>query len=163
MRGPLDVRYSMTMLCWVYYSDQHGQDEPLFNYRTSGTCGVGALMGGERETLCVLHKTCLFIYNPLINTDLTGGWKFVGASYDRGTGEAQLWLNGAVVQTLNIGAGLDLATQDPITMGVKIGDGRYFKSRIAQMQVYNYALSQEQIKATQGHKFLVRMLLPQVV
>jgi len=50
---------------------------------------------------------------------------------------------------LNIGAGLDLATQDSIRMGVKIGDRRYFKGRIAQMQVYNAALSQEQIKAIQ--------------
>ena len=54
-----------------------------------------------------------------------------------------------MVQTLNIGAGLDLATQDPIRMGVKAGDGRYFKGRIAQMQVYNDALSQEQIQAIQ--------------
>jgi len=50
---------------------------------------------------------------------------------------------------LNIGAGLDLATQDSIRMGVKIGDRRYFKGRIAQMQVYNAALSQEQVKAIQ--------------
>ena len=34
--GPLDVRYSMTMLCWVYYKI-NGQDGPLFNYRPSGT------------------------------------------------------------------------------------------------------------------------------
>ena len=32
-------------------------------------------------------------------------------------------------------------------MGVKIGDGRYFKGRIAQMQVYDVALTQEQIQA----------------
>ena len=50
---------------------------------------------------------------------------------------------------MNIGAQLDLATQDNIRMGVKIGDGRFFKGRIAQMQVYNKALSQQQIKALQ--------------
>ena len=31
--GSLDVRYSMTMLCWVYYNGKNG---PLFNYKTSG-------------------------------------------------------------------------------------------------------------------------------
>jgi len=27
--GPLDVRYSMTILCWLYYG---GRDGPLFHY-----------------------------------------------------------------------------------------------------------------------------------
>ena len=52
-----------------------------------------------------------------------------------------------MVQTLNIGAGLDLATQNSIRMGVKSGDRRFFKGRIAQMQVYNTALTQRQIQA----------------
>ena len=52
-----------------------------------------------------------------------------------------------MVQTLNIGAGLDLATQDSVRMGVKSGDGRFFKGRIPQMQVYDKALSEEQIQA----------------
>ena len=84
--------------------------------------------------------------NAVRSTPLAGGWKFVGASYDSGSGDVKLWVNGAVVQTLNITAGLDLATQDNIRMGVKTGDWRYFKGRIAQMQVYSSALSQEQIE-----------------
>ena len=36
--GPLDVRYSMTILCWVYYDGKGG---PLFNYEKLGsTFGV---------------------------------------------------------------------------------------------------------------------------
>ncbi|CAH3188395.1 unnamed protein product, partial [Porites evermanni] len=109
--GPLDVRYSMTMLCWVYYNSKDG---PLFNYRPS---------------------------KP---------WAFVGATYDHSTGDAKLWVNGAVVQTLNIGAGLDLATQDSIRMGaIKNYDWWSFKGRIAQMQVYDKALTQEQIQTIQ--------------
>ena len=50
--------------------------------------------------------------DALLNTALAGGWKFVDASYDSDSGDAKLWVNGTVVQTLNIGAGLDLATQD---------------------------------------------------
>ena len=65
------------------------------------------------------------------------------------SGEAKLWVNGAVVQTLNIGAGLELATQDSVRMGVKTDDSRYFKGRIAQMRIYNRALNQEQIQAIQ--------------
>jgi len=87
--------------------------------------------------------------NALIHTFLRpeDGWKFVGASYDQGNGDAKLWVDGNVVQTLNIGANIQLATQDSVRMGVKIGDGRYFKGRIAQMQVYNVALTQEQVQA----------------
>ena len=71
----------------------------------------------------------------------------MGASYDQASGDAKLWVDGVVVQTLNIGANLQLATQDSVRMGVKIGDGRYFKGRIAQMQVYSDVLTQEQIQA----------------
>ena len=107
------------------------------------------LWAGSGQLFVRFTKRDYSFTTGLLHTALAGGWKFVGASYEHGTGEAKLWVNGAVVQTQNIGAGLDLATQDPIRMGVKAGDGRYFKGRIAQMQVYNDALSQEQIQAIQ--------------
>ncbi|CAH3018812.1 unnamed protein product [Porites evermanni] len=134
--GPLDVRYSMTMLCWVYFD---GQDGPLFNYRTSGSWGVHLWVVNGKLFVRFTKRGYSFTTN-LIHTSLAGGWKFVGASYDRCSGEAKLWVNGAVVQTLNIGAGLELATQDSIRMGLKSGDRRYFKGRIAQMRIYNRAL-----------------------
>ena len=85
-----------------------------------------------------------YLYIPqLWHTVLAGGWKFVGASYDYRTGDANLWVNGAVVYTRNIGIGLDLATNDSIRMGAY--DRAYFKGRIAQMQVYDKALTQEQM------------------
>ena len=143
--GPLDVRFSMTMLCWVYFD---GQDGPLFNYKTSGSWGVHLWVVSGKLFVRFTKRGYSFTTN-LAHTSLAGGWKFVGASYDRCSGEAKLWVNGAVVQTLNIGAGLELATQDSIRMGVKTGDGRYFKGRIAQMRIYNRALSQEQIQAIQ--------------
>ena len=115
----------------------------------------GALMGDERATFCALYETQLLVYDPLESHASAGGWKFVGASYDRDSGDAKLWVNGTVVQTLNIGAGLDLATQDPVRMGVKTGDGRYFKGRIAQMQVYNKALCEEQIQTIQRRTHVV--------
>ena len=143
--GPLDVLHSMTMLCWVYYN---GQDGPLFNYRTSGHWGVHLWVVAGQLFVRFTRRDYSFT-NALIHTALAGGWKFVGASYDRGTGDAKQWVNGAVVQTLNIGAGLNLATQGSIRMGAKVDDGRHFKGRIAQMQVYDKALSQKQIFAIQ--------------
>ena len=137
------MRYSMTMLCWVYYN---GQDGPLFNYKTSGHWGVHLWVVGAGQLFVRFTKRDYSFTNALVSTPLAGGWKFVGASYDGGSGDAKLWVNGAVVRTLNIGAGLDLATQDNIRMGVKSGDGRYFKGRITQMQVFNSALSQKEIE-----------------
>ena len=144
--GPLDVRYSMTMLCWVYYD---GKDGPLFNYEKGSTWGVHLWVVHGAKLYLLFVKRDYSSTKHLVHTNLAGGWKFVGASYDRCSGEAKLWVNGAVVQTLNIGAGLELATQDSIRMGVKTGDGRYLKGRIAQMRIYNRALTQEQIQAIQ--------------
>ena len=136
----------MTMLCWVSYD---GKDGPLFNYEKSSTFGVNLWVANGWKLYVLFVKRDYSSGNDLWHGSLVGGWNFVGASYDRSSGEAKLWVNGAVVQTLNIGAGLELATQDSIRMGVKTGDGRYFKGRIAQMRIYNRALSQEQIQAIQ--------------
>ena len=144
--GPLDVRYSMTMLCWVYYNNKDG---PLFNYRPSKPWAVHLrTVSGQLSVRFTKRDYSLTPY--LLHTALAGGWKFVGATYDHSTGDAKLWVNGAVVQTLNIGAGLDLATQDSIRMGAnKNYNWWYFKGRIAQMQVYDKALTQEQIQTIQ--------------
>ena len=143
--GGLDVLSSMTMLCWLYPG---GQDGPLFNYRRSGVWGVH-LWVVSGQLFVRFNKRDYSLTQHLENTHLKpeDGWKFVGASYDQANGDAKLWVDGKVVQTLNIGANLQLATQDSVRMGVKIGDARYFKGRIAQMQVYNVALTQVQIQA----------------
>ena len=142
--GGLDVKNSITMLCWLYPG---GQDGPLFNYRKSGSWGVHLwVVSGQlfvRFNKRDYSSTQHLLHTPLKPKD---GWKFVGASYDQASGVAKLWVDGKVVQTLNIGANLQLGTQDSVRMAAKIGDGRYFKGRIAQMQVYNAALTQEQVK-----------------
>ena len=131
----------MTMLCWVYYEGKNG---PLFDYRATGKAGVHLWVNNGK--LYVHFRSRGYLDIPhLWHTVLAGGWKFVGASYDHSTGDANLWVNGAVVYTRNIGIGLDLATNDSIRMGAY--DQAYFKGRIAQMQVYDKALTQEQIQA----------------
>ena len=140
------MRYSMTMLCWVYYD---GKEGPLFNYKKGSAWGVHLWVVQPGKLFVRFCKRDYSLTKHLKHTSLAGGWKFVGASYDRSSGEAKLWVNGTVVQPLNIGVGLELATQDKITMGVKTGDDRYFKGRIAQMRIYNRALTQEQIQAIQ--------------
>ena len=144
--GALDARHSMTMLCWLYHG---GQDGPLFDYGTSGKWGVH-LWVVNRKLLARFMKRSYSITQALSSTTLAGGWKFVGASYDHVSGEAKLWVDGAMVQSLNIGAGHELATQGSIRMGATTSIWGYFKGRIAKMQVYKTALNQEQIRAIQN-------------
>ena len=147
--GRLDVRYSITMLCWLYHD---GQDGPLFNYRISGDKWGVHLWVLEKKLYVIFPKrdfSTTDAKGKLMDSHVAGGWKFVGASYDNVSGEAKLWVDGVEVQKKNIGARLELATQDSIRMGVKSGDGRFFKGRIAQMQVYNESLTHGQIQTIQ--------------
>ncbi|XP_078343345.1 uncharacterized protein LOC144629051 isoform X2 [Oculina patagonica] len=134
----------MTMLCWLYPG---GQDGPIFNYENSGSWGVHFWVVAGKLFVRFIKRDYSHT-NSLEHTLLKpeDGWKFVGASYDHASGDAKLWIDGNVVQTLNIGANLQLGTQDSVRMGVRIGDRRYFKGRIAQMQVYNVSLTQQQIQ-----------------
>ncbi|XP_068715168.1 uncharacterized protein [Montipora foliosa] len=143
--GPLDVNGgSMTMLCWIYPTGEAG---PLFNYERSGAWGVHLWNIGNNELFVHFTRRDYLPTNVLAGGSLPRNtWHLVGASYDVSTGLAKLWVNAHVVRTLNIGAGINLATQDSVRMGVRIGDGRYYKGRIAQMQVYNEALSAKQIQ-----------------
>ena len=106
-------------------------------------------MGGWWSTVCSLHKTGLLTYHPPI-AHRSSWWMEVCWRYIRPQHRwRKLWVDVFVVQTLNIGAELDLATQDSIRMGAKNYDDRYFKGRIAQMQVYDKALTQQQIQVIQ--------------
>ena len=144
--GALDVRYSMTMLCWLYHG---GQDGPIFDYGTRGKWGVHLWVYRGKLSVRYTKRDDYSFTNPanLSHTTLLGGWKFVGASYNHTSGKAKLWVDGAVVKATNIGENLDLATQDSIRMGVKEGDDIFFKGSIADMQVYNLPLTQEQVQA----------------
>ncbi|XP_074608058.1 uncharacterized protein LOC141860775 [Acropora palmata] len=87
-----------------------------------------------------------FTYLPYLHhTSLAGGWKFVGASYDNETGEIKLWADGTLKQTRKTNAGMELGTQGSVRMGFRNNDDRYFKGKISQLQIYNEALSQQQI------------------
>ena len=149
--GRLDVRESITMLCWLqYHGDRNG---PIFNYKTRGDSRGVHLFVYEGKLYVRFNKRDYSATENVTLIDTTPvarGWTFVGASYDHGSGEAKLWVDGVVVKTKNIGARLELATQDSIRMGVMSDNkAEYFKGRITQMQVYNESLTQGQIQTIQ--------------
>ena len=156
--GALDVRYSMTFLCWVYY-DANGEPQgPIFNYNAGAKYGVHFWVFDG--LFFVRFNDRAFAESPqLHHTSLAGGWKFVGASYDNETGESKLWAEGAFKQTRNLGANKQLGTQGSVRMGVRKDDNRYFKGKISQLQIYDVALSQRQIleltKKPEGERLVV--------
>ena len=131
------------MLCWLYYDDHNG---PIFDYRPERYLGVK--LGLYRGRLYVRLTDGYYsgsVYS--IHTSIAGGWKFVGASYNHTSGEVKLWIDEYEVYERKIKAGIRLSTHHK----VRIGANKWwsFKGRISQMQVYNLALTQEQIKAIQ--------------
>ena len=73
-------------------------------------------------------------------------WHYVGASYDYATGVESVWVDGARVAEKNIGAGVSLATQEDARMGSTSVNGLNFRGRLTRMQVYDVALTAEQIE-----------------
>lgn len=145
--GPLDVRYSMTLLCWVHCEVQNG---PIFNYRTGGKYGVH-LWVVSGKFFARFNRRDYMNTDNLAHTNIVGRWTFVGASYNHTSGQINAWVDGILVQTKNIGGGIDLGTQDSVRMGVRDNDDRYFKGKISQMQVYDVALTQTQIQAIMSY------------
>ena len=145
--GPLDVRYSMTILCWMYFDGQNGT---LFHYGTSwNLTGVHFWAAGGKLFFRLAKRADRSVTGSLKHTrSLTSSWMFIGASYDQTSGEIKLWVGG-IVYTLNVGAGIELATQNKVRIGAIIGDQmqRYFKGRITQLQIYNRTLTPEDIQA----------------
>ena len=146
--GGLDAKRSITMLCWLYPQNTDG---PIFNYKTSGSWGVHMWVVSGKLFARFTKRNYQFT-QPLATSKYLAlnHWQYVGASYDYNTGVTSLWLDGKQVVQTNIGAGLTLGTQDNIRMGAKGGDGRYFKGRIAAMQIYDIALMKEQVKAVKN-------------
>ena len=160
--GALDVRYSMTILCWVYYDENGVPHGPIFHYSTGGKYGVHLWVVNRLFYARFNDRVFSNLPLPLYHTSLAGGWKFVGTSYDNETGEIKLWVDGTLKQTRNMGAGVELATQGNVRMGVieKV-DNWYFKGKISQLQIYDVALSQGQIlelrKKPEGEKLVVNV------
>ncbi|XP_047144351.1 uncharacterized protein LOC100203426 isoform X9 [Hydra vulgaris] len=140
--GKLDVKHSLTILANIY---PMGEDGPIINFKRDGW-GVH---------LWQFSKTQLFVrfvtregkmsMQPLGTRVLQlNKWNQVGATYDKSSGVAQLWHDGKMVKSRNIGQ-VDLLTNAPIRLGAREGDDRFFKGKIACIQIYDRALSADQI------------------
>ncbi|KAI8479443.1 hypothetical protein Bbelb_428130 [Branchiostoma belcheri] len=127
--GKLDVRYSYTILAHIYPTGQAG---PIFNY-----------VGNNNQTY---ERYGYFSQYAHANVLQQNAWNYVGGTYNSATGVAILWYNGSEVAQVQVGVP-SVATQYPVRVAVRAGDSQYFAGRIACIQLYNYAMTQEQILA----------------
>ena len=144
--GGLDTRFSITLMCWV---QPRGQIGPLFSYGFSGlTVCIRILNGGKFFNRIVKRGTRR--ERTLRTTEVlpAGKWVHVAASYNHHNGNHSLYINGHLRSSQNIGAGYRIQTAfRRVMMGVKKGL-RSFKGKIAEMKVYDVALTEAQIQTS---------------
>ena len=140
--GKLDTKDSITLLAWIY---PEGTAGPIANYHPNGW-GVHFWLDTPRTLFVRFTRRGNRGYTKSLRSRgiRVNQWQYVGASYDRRTGIARLWINRRTVAKKYIGR-VRLATNFPVRMGVRIGDRRLFKGRISCFQVFNYALNRRQI------------------
>ena len=135
-RGRLDAKHSVTLIAWVY-PDGVG---PIFRYgvdfsvcRARGLCLRLFPRGATNIRIRPLRTRRVIRYRK---------WQYVGATYQRRTGETMIYVDGRLVARQRLRR-VSLATNTAAVMGV--GGGRYFRGRISCMQVYGRALTSRQI------------------
>ena len=151
--GVLDVRYSFTILCWVYHNGTSISSGYPFTWTLQGMPTTALQVSKSRELVVVLLDRNFHTYKARSDPNVVlSKWQFVGASYNGSTGETKLWIDGVAVQTENITAGLYLETSGNVQIGTTL------KAKITQMRLYNVSLSQEQIQEIMQGKSALQIL-----
>ena len=149
--GKLDAKRSITILVHIFYSGHSG---PIVHYYARGW-GVHLWIKKKKLFARFTRRKNGFTQSLSSGAVKPNMWQFVGTSYDFRTGVAKLFLKGRVIARHRIGR-IRLATQHPIRVGAKIGDGRYFRGKISCIQIYNVALTARQIAARERRCFMTR-------
>ncbi|CAH1240471.1 Hypp6038 [Branchiostoma lanceolatum] len=143
--GRLDVQSSYTILAHIYPTGEAG---PIVNYVGNNNGWAVHLWQTPSRTLFMRTIGRDGHFSSGVGADVLrpSDWNYVGGTYDSNTGMSSIWNDGEMVSQKQIGVST-VATQYPIRVAVREGDSRYFAGRIACIQLYDYAMSQEQIVA----------------
>ena len=133
----VDIRDSITILCWLYTYDNNAETTFLQYKNTTLSLSV--------------HGKTIVLKNSNSNGEsVTGalaekGWTFVGVSYNETSAEAQLWIDGNNVNSTRLTTKLD----SKVSQFLKLG-GNNFAGKITQLMLFNLTLTQEQIRGIKG-------------
>ena len=143
--GGLDIRFSISLMCWV---EPGGQGGPLFSYVVYGG-GVRMAIVGGKLIIRIVSRDSSKIPTTFTTSEVlpVGKWVHVAASYDYSTGGTSLYINGHLRSLYNIGRGYQISTNtSKVRMGSDSGRDENFKGKIAEMKVYDVALNEAQIQ-----------------
>jgi len=142
--GCLDTERSITIMMWVW-PESAG---PIFHYNPGGW-GVHFWMTARNKLFVrFVGRRRKNVHHVESRAITPGQWNFVTTTYNGRTGLATLWKSGVPLAQRFIGRfsqGLD--TNTPVRIGAKIGDRRYFRGKIACVQVFRRALNGGEIKS----------------
>ena len=143
--GGLDIRFSITLMCWVQHEGKNGL---LFRYgKTPTGVGMGIAYGKLRFQMVRRSFQSLGYFDTPEDLPV-GKWVHVAASYDHNTGNNALFINGHFSTSRNIGKGYKIeTTSQRVFIGTRGGEW-HFKGKIAEMKVYDVALNEEQIQTS---------------
>lgn len=139
--GTLDVRYSITILFWLYYTG-HKRDTGIVRYLKQGqSLGMGIFVSKRTYLQARIVKRDLAKVYTLKGPFSAGSWTFVAITFNQTSSEAKLWIDAVVADETTIEEDIELNTQNHLKIG-----GSKFKGRITQLQIYNYPLTKEKIR-----------------
>ena len=154
----LDIKGSITILCWLYIYDDNNADTVFLQYKNTT---LSVLAYGKTLTLKSSNSKN---GQPLTGTLAEKGWSFVGVSYNETSAEAQLWINGNKVNSTGLPPDFIFHGSHLLTLG-----GNSFKGKITQLMLFNSTLTQDQIQGikgriklpgeTEGYIFKIKMIL----
>eukprot|EP00058_Branchiostoma_floridae_P016420 XP_002601908.1 hypothetical protein BRAFLDRAFT_86392 [Branchiostoma floridae] len=138
--GELDVKRSFTILLFAY----HLGGQPMLDYRGPGA-GTLFWIWPDRQLYIDIQAPSSHGFHSASNLP-QGQWMFLGVTYDYATGQVQLWRDGINISSTNFGQ-LDHSTANPIKLAVSHVDlhARPFNGKMSCLQIYNYALSKQEI------------------
>ena len=143
--GNLDTRFSIGVFAWVYLDNTSGL---IFKYEKNNYYGCSMKVLASNLGVSVRYmnrkgtKRYVLYKKNILRANV---WNFVGTSYDYHTRLATVFVNNSTVIKRVISTKMDLATHYDVRIGATRRQTAYFRGRISCLQIYDQALSRDQI------------------
>jgi hypothetical protein len=137
--GGFDTRYSITILTWILPEQRYG---PIFSYKS----GLGIWISSSWKLIAHLVFKGHQISETIESDSLVFmSWNYIAISYDYHSGSAKLWIGNRTVASRNVGAKRLISTESDMRLGTAFEGNNSYKGSIAGLQMYDVALTDEQI------------------
>lgn len=142
--GNLNIKLSITILLYVY---PMGRPGPIVNYKKGGH-GVQIYESKEKTLAARVNRRNSGYTQPVQKVGILklNQWNYIGMTYNYSSGLVKLWHGGDEVASRKIGS-IQIATQFDVRIGARqIQNDDFFRGRVACLQFYSTALTQQDIK-----------------